>query len=559
MSVSIDKSRARSATQPELSIPESSSRQETESGVGQPKEQVSPPLPPAVHTPARVIRGDGKQTGAKPLDLQVQRNLEVSPLDPAFIGLEPRTVWRHFHDLTRIPRGSGNEAAVRSHIEAWAVARGFQPEVDATGNLLVRVNAQVPGPIVGLQGHLDMVCVAEDDLQIDFKRDPIPVVREGDEITAEGTSLGADNGIGIAYAMALAEECAGPLELLFTIDEENGFTGVDGVKPGWLRCSEMLNLDSEEEGFFTIACAGGRDFVVEVPVAREPAVADLRALHLSIDGLKGGHSGIEIHRGRTNAIKAMGEVLAAVRELGGVLYGIRGGSKRNVIPFSSHATVGLPADAVPALEARLARLHRELSSPEDPDLNLGLEPTRADRDPMTGDAFSKMLSLVEALPSGVIKATDQDPDQPLVSNNLAIVEETASGDLRITNMSRSPSQAELDAVEARIAGMAQDRGATSRADGGYVGWEADYDSPLLATCLAKYREVFGREAKVLEIHAGLECGAIKAKYPDLNVISFGPNIHGAHTTHETVSVTSSERTYGLLRAVVAELHGHQRV
>lgn len=479
-------------------------------------------------------------------------------LDPALVGLEPSSMWRVFGDLARIPRESGNEAGVLAYAQAFADKRGFVCEVNEVGDVLLRVNPDAPGPVVGLQAHMDMVCVSRDGAPYDFAHEPIHLVREGDFIHAESTSLGADNGIGVAYALALAEEVSGPLEVLLTVDEEKGFEGIEGVAPGWLRAKFLINIDSEEEGYFTIASAGARDFRVRLEAEREQPAAPLEGLEISVDGLKGGHSGVEIHRGRTNALKVLGQVFSAVKALGGAVYGMTGGTAPNVIPSACKGIVGLPANQVERFRTELAELQRKLATQEDPALKLEAAAASPSALPLTSRTSDRLVALLDQLPGGVIVASRLDPTQPFVSNNLAMARETPEGRIELTLMSRSPSSAELEKLETTYRGIAERNGAT--VDGGRVvpGWAPNYDSALLALFQRKYREQYGKDGKVFEIHAGLECGALQSKYPGMDLISVGPDITGVHSPDEKVSIESARRTYQLVREVIRELHASKQ-
>lgn len=476
------------------------------------------------------------------------------PLDPALDGLQPAAMWKVFSDLARIPRQTGNEAGVIAYAQAFANKRGWGCEIDKIGNVLMRVNAEAKGPIVAMQAHMDMVCVSKDGAAYDFAHEPIHLKREGDSIQAVSTSLGADNGIGVAFALALAQELKGPIEILLTVDEEGGFSGIQAVAPGWLKARYLINIDSEEEGFFTIASAGGRDFLVRFEAEREAAGAALETFEVVIDGLKGGHSGVEIHRGRTNALKVMGKVIALARSHGGVAYGMHGGTAPNVIPSACKAAVGVPAGKADALRTALADLQKKASTEEDPGLRIEIAAAAETRKPLTARAADKLVHLLDQIPSGVIIHSKLDPTQPFVSNNLAMVKELADGRFELTNMSRSPDSSELEKLGARYKDIAESNGATLEAGKIVPGWAPKYDSPLLTRFQKKYKEQYGKDAKVLEIHAGLECGALQGKYPELDLISVGPDITGVHSPDEKVSIESTRRTYELVRAVILDLH-----
>lgn len=475
------------------------------------------------------------------------------PINPVLAGLEPVSVWRFFGDISAIPRKTGNEAGVRAYVRAFAAKRGFVYEENDIGDVLLRVNQGKPGMIVGVQAHMDMVCVSRDGAPFDFGKQPIRLVRDGDFIGADGTTLGADNGIGVAYALALAEQVAGPFEVLLTVDEEQGFTGIEGVAPGWMASKLVINLDSEEEGYLTIASAGARDFKLRLEAGYGLVPDGYVALQVILDGLKGGHSGVEIHRGRTNALKAMGQVLQAAVACGGVVYGMAGGMAPNVIPSACRAVAAVPAARVEELRANVATLRKRLLTEEDPVMRIELTPVQEGRRPLDAASCNRLLRLLSSIPSGVLVPSPRDPAQPFVSNNLGVLEQE-EGAFLLTLMSRSPASEELEKLEVYYRGIAEAQGATIKAGRLVAGWAPDYDSALLARFQAKYREQTGNDPKILEIHAGLECGALKSKYPGMDLISVGPDITGAHSPDERVSIGSTKRTFDLVMSVIRDLH-----
>lgn len=479
-----------------------------------------------------------------------------SALPDALVDAEPSTVWRHFADLCRIPRCSGNEDGVREHIMSFAKERGIDFDVDDVGNLVLRVRPDQPGDTICLQGHMDMVCVAEEGSTHDFARDPIVLRRVGDDLYANETTLGADNGIGLAYGLAAIDATDGPLEILCTVDEEVGLIGASGLQPGWLKSRFLLNLDSEEEGFITVACAGGRDLLVELDSARSATTRDLQIVDVKVKGLKGGHSGIDIGCGRTNANRVLAAVLREVLVQGGVIFSIDGGVKRNAIPPVASATVGLDEANVLAFESASARIRDKFSSAEDPDLAVlvSTSPGDPNRPPFNTAVIETLLGLLTELPDGVLEHVPNDPDAPFVSANMALVSEKPENKLRVTMSVRSPSADKLDQLEHGIQSIATKHGAKCICENGYPGWEPDYDSPLLAAAQRIHSEYFGKPPKLLEIHAGLECGIIGAKYPEMHMISIGPDIHDPHSPRERVSIPSVERMFGYVIRLVNALN-----
>ncbi|MBN2361310.1 MAG: beta-Ala-His dipeptidase [Deltaproteobacteria bacterium] len=473
-------------------------------------------------------------------------------LPPALAGLEPKIVWKHFADLLRIPRCSGNEAGVRAHLEKFAKSKHLKAERDDAGNLLLRVRPEAPGPVVCLQGHMDMVGVAADGVQHDWTADPVTPRRDGDFIYAEGTTLGADNGIGLAFAMAMVDEQTGPLEILCTVDEEVGLTGASAMKPNWLQAKFLVNLDSEEESSLTVACSGGRDMVVTLPWPRAARTDGRETVAIRVKGLRGGHSGIDINKGRSNANQVLGRVLAEVARLGGALHEVAGGVKRNAIAPNANAVVSLPAGKGDELKAAAEQIQRECATASDPDLSIETAPGQTDLPPVAAEASERLVRLLEKLPHGVLKSTSHNPDLPFVSINLALIN-VVDDKLTVIMSGRSPVAGELDALETRARAIAAEHGATFKTENGYPGWAPNYDSPLLAITKRCYEQQFGRPPTLLEIHAGLECGIIGSKHPGLDMISIGPDLHNPHSPQEHVSISSAQRMYKLVKDLVAEL------
>ena len=480
-------------------------------------------------------------------------------------NLQPRSVWSHFATLCAIPRPSLHEAALKQHLIAWAQARGITAVVDGAGNLILKKPAS-PGcqamPGVILQGHLDMVCQANSGTQHDFERDPInAVVRDG-WVMAEDTTLGADNGIGVALALAALDEPGlvhPALEVLLTVNEESGMDGARGLTPGTLRGKTLINLDTEEWGHFYLGCAGGADVEVRRDCAQGDPPPGYVTMQLEVAGLRGGHSGIDIHLGRGNAIKLLAE---ALRELAGRfdlrLIELHGGTARNAIPREAAAAFALPAADAAQLEAWVQQkltAWRERFAAADARVSLACKPCdtppgnpifRADRE--------RLLNFLNTAANGVARTSDAFPGVTDTSDNLGVVA-LEQGAFRATFKVRSLHDARADALADELVAHAASFGMRAWKDGAYPGWTPNPASPLLELCQQVYRQEFGQPASLQVIHAGLECGLLAASHPQLDMISFGPDIRGAHAPGESVEIASVGRCWQLLQAVLRALAG----
>ncbi|MBS1190183.1 MAG: aminoacyl-histidine dipeptidase [Rhodocyclaceae bacterium] len=479
--------------------------------------------------------------------------------DAVFDGLAPAPVWAHFATLCRIPRPSKGEAPLREHLRRWAAGRGLAATVDGAGNLIIRKPA-TPGrenaPGVILQAHLDMVCQKNAGTAHDFARDPIrPLLRDG-WLVAEDTTLGADNGIGAALILALLEDAEtphGPIEALFTVDEEAGMGGARGLAPGVLAGRLMLNLDTEDWGEFYLGCAGGLDVNVARPGAAEPLPAGFAPWRIDLRGLRGGHSGVDIHLERGNAIKLLVRLLRGLESRFSVrLCALEGGSARNALPREAFATIALPAAHGDALAGLLAewqtRLRQELAG-VDEGLTLACRPDSAER-VMAPREQAVWLNSLHAAPHGVRRWSRQVPGVVETSNNLGMVALAPAGgscNFMVRSLTDSGATALADEIESLFALS----GTAVEKSGHYPGWAPNPASPLLALCRSVYERNFGGEAEVKVIHAGLECGIIGAKYPGLDIVSFGPTIRGAHAPGEAVDIASVGRAWRLLTAILA--------
>jgi len=475
--------------------------------------------------------------------------------------LAPQALWKHFDQILTIPRGSKNEEAMRRYVLGLAERKGLRTRTDAAGNAVVSKPASAGkegAPIVVLQSHLDMVNEKNSDVVHDFERDPLVPRREGEFVKATGTTLGADNGIGVAAMLALLEAddlVHGPLELLFTTDEETGLTGASDLDPSLISGKLLLNLDTEEENEVTIGCAGAGMSHLSLPLASGAAPAGSIALEVALTGLKGGHSGMEIHLPRGNAIRLLARALYAASLARPVHLGsLRGGGKHNAIPREASAVVFIrPEDraAVTAdLEKEAAAMQAEY--PAEPDLRLDIREAAVSSDLWTAEAGRKALSLVQALPHGVLAMSQDIDDLVETSTNLAAVEPREGG-LFILLSTRSSVDSALRATRRRIRATADLAGASVEENRGYPGWKPNPQAALLRTFRELHQRITGKEAALRAVHAGLECGIIGEKVPGMEMISFGPLIQGAHSPDERVHVASVERFYHLLTATLAEL------
>lgn len=479
-------------------------------------------------------------------------------MDDLLSTLEPKPLWRYFLELSRIPRGSKHEAAAARWVADQGRALGCEVEQDAVGNVLVRKRATAgreDRPGVALQAHVDMVCEKNEGTPHDFERDPIAVVRDGDVVRARGTTLGADNGIGVAAALAVlaAEDVRhGPVEVLVTIDEETGLTGANNLRPGWLRSRFLLNLDSEEEGDLTIGCAGGVDTVATRKVTRVPVAPGKKALRIKVSGLKGGHSGVDIAAGRGNALRILAQIvepLLAAHDLD--LGSVRGGNKRNAIAREAAAIVAVEPAREAALRADVARLaagwKRALGA-FDPNLSVTLEDAVADRVLSRVDARAA-LGLLLAGPHGIEAMSPDIPGLVQTSTNLGLVE-TRDEAIEIQFLTRSSIDASKEALAARIAATCALAGFEASHSGGYPGWKPDPGASLVKLVSGAHEALFGKPMAVKAIHAGLECGLIGEKYPGMEMASIGPSMWDVHTPDEHVSVASVARFWRLLVGIL---------
>ncbi|MCK5800560.1 MAG: aminoacyl-histidine dipeptidase [Deltaproteobacteria bacterium] len=486
----------------------------------------------------------------------------TSPFD----DLEPQALWKNFAMLCRTPRCSGNEGPVREAVLAIAKERGLKARQDAVGNVVVCVPAAKgceAWPIVVLQGHLDIVCEKNGSFEHDFTRDPIPVERDGDWIVARETTLGADNGVAVAAGLALLDDAPsrhGPLELLFTVDEERGLTGASGIGADMLKGRILLNLDSEEEDVVTVGCAGGGDTILELPLAREAIPAGFETHRLVVDGAIGGHSGCDIHHNRANALRCLGRVGDTLASAcGGLRLGaVDGGSMRNAIPREASALVAFSADELPlardVCEKATAEFAVEFGA-TDPELKVHLEVVDASPETLyDAKTTQRVLTILLATPTGVLAMNRDLPDAVETSTNLGVASETEGGGaLRVVNCTRSSIGTALEGARQGLRSLGLALGAKVELEASYPGWIPNLSSSLLATFKGVHEAVTGKAPEVMVIHAGLECGILGEHFPGMEMISIGPTMEGVHAPGERLSIGSTQRFYSLLKATLEAL------
>lgn len=462
-------------------------------------------------------------------------------------NLEPKNVFHFFEELTRIPHGSGDMAAVSGWVTDFAGKRGLRYRQDSMGNVVIWKDAS-PGyedhPAVILQGHLDMVCVKDPGVEHDFHSDPLTLVLDGDWLKAEGTTLGGDDGAAVAYMMAVLDDDTiphPPLEAVFTVDEEIGLLGAAGLDCSDLKGRLLINLDSEEEGVFTVGCAGGARCDLERALPVGSVSGDVCTL--SVSGLPGGHSGAEIHKNIPNANRVLAECL---RQLPGArLVSLHGGEQDNAIPSQAQAEFVLPtgqaSDVVSKIGEALGHASYSFTSA-----------SRTVQNALSAADTCKAVELILAAPNGVQAMEPDLPGQVKTSLNLGILR-LKDGALRLTWSVRSSVEAEKEALVQKLQALADGWGASLSRRGDYPAWAYRSDSVLRETMVRVYREQTGKDPVVMTIHAGLECGLLSEKLPRLDAVSIGPDMRDIHTSRERISVSSVQRTWKFLLAVLAEL------
>ncbi|MEH6550159.1 MAG: beta-Ala-His dipeptidase [Pseudomonadales bacterium] len=482
-------------------------------------------------------------------------------MKPALYPAEPQHLWEHFYQFSRRPRPSGQEALVRSYVTDLADQQAYRWQQDSAGNLVVYVGASAgmeQRPVVVIQNHLDMVTVQLPDKNHNFSSDPLVLKVDDGWLSADGTTLGADNGLGCAAALAVMTDpdvVHPPLELLFTVNEETGLQGALQLDASMLSGRRMLNLDTEDWGELFIGCAGGVVWEFRRDINTEPVPDGHRGFKLSLEGLAGGHSGIEIHRQLANAAKLLGQWLLEARQLGIRLAAVDVGVAHNVIPRRGSLLLSCPAQShsdLMALNDRLTGRWKQYLSPADAGLQLTIEAATAE--PVLCAEDQQVLERVLLMfPNGAkTYSASQPADLVSLSTNLAVVR-VGADEMMLESSLRYFNEAEAQSASVEVLALAETFAMSVEETVAYPGWQPDFDSPLLAQTRQMYQQLFAELPAVKAIHAGLECGILKDKLPAMDTVSFGPTIRGAHSPRECLEIATVAPFWYLLTTLLAQM------
>ena len=468
--------------------------------------------------------------------------------------LEPGRVFHFFEQMSAIPRGSGNTKAVSDWLAEFARERGLRYQQDALNNIIIFKDASAgyegAEPVI-LQGHMDMVCEKAPDCGKDMAREGLDLAIDGDFVYAKGTTLGGDDGIAVAMALAVLDDESlphPPIEAVITVDEETGMDGAMGIDVSGLKGRRMLNIDSEDEGVFTVSCAGGARMDCVLPVRREAFAAPVQ--RITVQGLVGGHSGTEIDKGRGNGVQLMGRVLASVAEETELrLVEVCGGLKDNAIPTGAQALISANAEVTAEVCRRMTQSLREEYRVTDPDVEVTVEPAETAMLPMDAVSTRRAVCLLVCHPNGVQVMSADIPGLVQTSLNLGVMHLTEDG-LHFSYSIRSCIASQKAMLAQRVHAIVEFAGGTVSERGNYPGWQYERDSKLRELVLGVYRDLTGTEAKLEATHGGLECGLFIEKIPGLDAISLGPELHDVHSVRERLSVPSTERVYELVCEVL---------
>ncbi len=476
-----------------------------------------------------------------------------------FAGLKPSLIWKYFYEITCIPRPSKQEQLISNYLVKFAHNHNLSWKKDKAGNVVIRKPSR-PGyqfkETLVLQSHMDMVCEKDPDSTVDFTREPIPAYIDGDWVRAKGTTLGADNGIGVAAQLALLADNTlnhGRIECLFTIDEESGMTGAKNISPRMISGSILINLDSEDEGELFIGCAGGMDTVARFLVDILPCEKNTRAFSLNISGLQGGHSGDDINKGRGNALKIVAELLYPLHKDHNIqLAQFSGGNLRNAIPRDAQVLVITPASAFDSLQNNLkSRINTMLKAlaKDEPQLRIDVTAESLPSGQLSSEQSGQLLETIHLCPNGVIEMSTSMPGLVQTSTNLASIRMQGNTVVMATSQ-RSSNDSSKQLLAQQVQAVFEKAGAQVTHSDPYPGWEPDPNSEIVRIASNAYENLFGNPPMVKAIHAGLECGLLLQKFPGLDIVSFGPTIRGAHSPAERLEIASVEKFWKFLIRVV---------
>lgn len=479
------------------------------------------------------------------------------------LNLEPKMLWQSFYEICQVPRPSKQEEQIIAFLLDWGKKHGIETIKDHAGNILMKKPASKgyeKRPTVILQAHMDMVCEKNSDTVHDFLKDPIQPYIDGEWLKAKGTTLGADNGIGMAAMMAvlLDNDIKHPaLECLFTVDEETGLTGAFELKAGFLSGKKLLNLDSEDDGEIFIGCAGGIDTVVNMPYKTVVAPTDLYYCKISVKGLSGGHSGDDIDKGRANANKLLNRFLWNVnQETPLYIAEINGGNLRNAIPREAYAIVGVDKNFKEELAVMLNRYIADVSgeyAATEHNIKITIDTETTPKSVIDRDVVGRLLNSLYACPNGIIRMSDDMPGLVETSTNLASVKMKDGKNIEIVTSQRSSVASAKKDIASMVESVFVLAGADVKHSEGYPGWKPNPNSELAQKLSASYKKLFNKEAKIRAIHAGLECGLFSEKYPDMDMVSFGPTMRGVHSPDERLHIKDTEKFYQLLIDVLESM------
>lgn len=477
-------------------------------------------------------------------------------------NLEPQELWQMFDKICQIPHPSGKEEKIREYIVSFGKSLNLHTETDCVGNIIIHKSA-TPGyenaPVLLLQSHIDMVCEKNENTIHDFENDPIQTYIDGDWVKAKGTTLGADNGIGVASMLAILQSSEikhGPLKCLFTVDEERGLTGAQHVSSEWLDADMLLNLDSEEDGRFCIGCAGGIDTCATFKITQEHPQENLFFLKISVSGLKGGHSGDDINKGRGNAIQLLARFLWEQKQKYPVYIAeISGGNLHNAIPREAGATVAIPYKYKEEIRIQLniytAIIEEEYPTEKEFKMDLSSEDYKDSIIQLTDS--ERIINTLFGIPNGVIEMSKEIENLPETSTNLASIKKISETEYLVATSQRSSTESKKIELKNRMEALFLLSGASVTHSDGYPGWKPNLQSRIKEIVTQSFTNLFGYAPVVSAIHAGLECGLFKAKSSQLDMISIGPEINGNHSPNEQCSISSVNKYWKHLKDILSKV------